>query len=204
MRISLQLAIGWMAMAPVAVLATPILDVDSSGRLNGASNVEVSGSFYDVEFRLGDCRTLFDGCSESSFTFTTLAAANAASAALLEQVFIDSAIGNFDSRPDLTNGCTSIFLCAALTPYELGFGVRYSIAENSAYEFSDRLSRAESGFTLDRDDTVWTVWRASATPIPEPSALSLLVFGLLAFVCMSRRRRWRMQALRSSAPRRRS
>jgi len=178
MRHTLRVAISVLWLLPVSAIATPILYTDSSGQLLGATNVDVDGSLYTVEFAEGDCVTLFDGCSESAFTFSSRSAALAASAALLAQVFTDIGIngqGNFDSFPFLTNGCTSVSLCAALTPYELGFGVRYAIAENSWFEGFDQLSTAESGFTLDRDDTVWTVW----TAIPEPSSLSLLALGLL-------------------------
>ena len=78
--------------------AAVILNVDGSGQLIGAQNVDVGGTLYDVEFVDGTCIALFDACDDlSDFTFTTAAAAHLASTALLDQVFI----GAFDDFPIL-------------------------------------------------------------------------------------------------------
>ena len=88
--------------------------------LVGANGVNVGGTLYDVEFRNapGDsCIGLFTGCDQpTDFVFQTESLARAASQALLDQVFTDSALGNFDSEPALTQGCTNSSLCAAATP----------------------------------------------------------------------------------------
>ena len=62
------------------------------GILYGASDVDVLGQLYDVEFLDGTCIALFSGCdSTSDFAFTTLTGARTAAGALLSQVFVDSA-----------------------------------------------------------------------------------------------------------------
>lgn len=84
------------------------LIVDGSGQLRGAAGVDVGGTLYDVTFREGTCTALFDGCDDpSDFTFTTLTDAQAASQALLNQVFIDGPAGNFVS-PSLTFGISPL------------------------------------------------------------------------------------------------
>src|SRR5262245_6455581 len=91
------------------------------GFLMGATGVDVQGTSYDVAFGDGTCNSLFNGCTQ--FAFTDASSALAASSALLDQVFIDSASYAFDSRPDLTNGClyndslVTLYGCSALTPY---------------------------------------------------------------------------------------
>ena len=192
MRNSLKLAISILGLAPMAALAMPILNVDSSGQLLGASNVDVNGSSYNVEFVEGDCYDVYDGCQAANFTFTTAADARAASWALLLQVFTDFAtngLGNFDSLPHLTRGCTSTTRCDALTPWRLAFGVRYDIAGNLDSDSPwDLLQTGESGFTLDREDTVWVVWTATTpTSVPEPSTISLLALGLIGMAYRRKR-----------------
>jgi len=186
MRFYKMLAISFVSLCPVATMATPILDIDSNGQLIGASNINVGGYLYSATFTEGDCFDNFDNCSEDAFFFTTREDALAASAALLAQVFTDTYNGDlvfFDFLPQRIFGCTSTYLCSALTPYELGFGVRYAIANNYVTESLDGLSTGEAGFSLDRDDTVWVVWSASPTQVPEPSTIALVVLGLagLAF-----------------------
>ena len=177
MRGFLKSVIATLSLGPLAALALPILDVDSNGQLLGASNVDVNGSLYDVEFVEGNCFTIFNNCDEESFTFTTQAAARAASSALLEQVFTDSDLGNFDSAPYLTAGCTASNLCEARTPYLIAFGVRLDIAVNSAFEYLDGFRTVETSFAApSRPDAIWAVW----TAIPEPSTILLLAFGLVA------------------------
>jgi len=193
MRNILKWAVSILWLAPAAALATPILNVGSGGQLTSASNVNVDGSFYDVEFVEGDCYAVYDGCNEEAFAITTQELALTASAALLAQVFTDFAInglGNFDSSPLLTTGCTWTTLCGALTPYQIGFGVRYATAENNSNESLDRVSTGATSFAFDRADTVWAVWTAATpTALPEPSAISLLALGLACMVYRLKRRK---------------
>jgi hypothetical protein len=97
------------------------LDI-SSGQLLGASNVDVAGGLYNVEFLDGTCADVFAGCDElSDFAFGgDLDMARIAGEALLNQVFVDTYFGEFDSYPFLTNGCTAdFFWCLSLIPFRL-------------------------------------------------------------------------------------
>ena len=46
---------------------------------------------------------------------------------LLDQVFLDSAVGSFDSNPVLTNGCENAASCRLVTPF-LAIGVDVALA----------------------------------------------------------------------------
>ena len=85
-----------LGFAPAASAAT--LTMDASGILIGATGVTVGGTLYDVVFVDTTCIAAFSGCdSNTDFTFTTESAAISAAQALLDQVFLDGASGNFDS-----------------------------------------------------------------------------------------------------------
>ena len=91
---------GWSSGAFAATL-----DV-VGGQLLGASNVNVGGTLYNVQFIDGTCVALFNGCNEASdFTFTEPVSALSAAQALLDQVFLDGPSGSFDSIPYLTANC---------------------------------------------------------------------------------------------------
>jgi hypothetical protein len=85
------------------------------GQLLGASDVDVGGTLYNVEFIKDSCIALYDGCdSPDDFIFNTASEALLASQALLDQVFIDGVSGDFDSRPPTNRG---------LRKYQRVFGV---------------------------------------------------------------------------------
>lgn len=156
------------------------------GQLVGASGVDVDGTLYDVEFVDGSCVDLFSGCDESSdFTFTTESDALAASQALLDQVFLDGLGGNFDSAPELTNGCTTgtLSFCDATTPFglnEAGFGlIDTADARNDSTDTLDLIQvsiLAGSSSTSAADFQVYAVW----TAVPEPTTALLLSTAFLA------------------------
>jgi hypothetical protein len=121
------------------------ITLDATGVLLGAKNVIVNGAQYDVEFLDGTCADVFGACDIAQFAFATESDARAASAALLDQVFLDGALGNFDSNLKLTNGCNTawdIDQCFVFTPYgtfsdAFGNQVRIGIALNTADPLAD-------------------------------------------------------------------
>lgn len=181
-----------------------VLQVDGSGDLTGANGVDVGGTLYDVRFVDGTCISIFSGCdSQSDFTFTTLANATLASQALLDQVFIDSIAGQFDTSPQLTIGCENIILCDVWTPYrlvtdrELGVFALYGGARNLEPSIGADFTLSGGAMptfstappTVGADILVWAVWSPPAQSVPEPSAFALLGVGLLALGLTRRRRK---------------
>lgn len=175
-----------MGIAALGAASSPALaatlDV-RGGQLHGATGVDVGGSLFDVQFVDGSCAGLFGGCTNpvTDFTFTTYDTANLARIALAEQVFNDTAAGNFDSNPGLTNGLSTEG--HILTPYRFGRIVG-SIAAvaffNAIVEASDNVGPTyilpadqNSGFYADRTYAVWSV-----SVVPLPAALPLYGAGI--------------------------
>ena len=105
------------------------------GILKGATGVQVGDRIFDVEFIDGICVDLFNGCDSSDdFDFTDQQSATAAAQALLDQVFIDSPLGDFDSDPTLTLGCANtVRTCFTIIAYSLDTnGLFRSITANNS------------------------------------------------------------------------
>ena len=150
------------------------------GQLLGASGVIVDGDSYNVEFLDGTCISLYSGCdSTSDFTFQSQAAANLASQALLDQVFLDG-VDLFDSDPELTAGCQSTLLCAAHTPYGVAAGFVSSSAAENFQPSGGTEAVVPRDFAVSNDLTgssfyTYAVWAV----VPEPSTAILMGLGLL-------------------------
>lgn len=166
------------------------------GALNGATDVDVDGILYDVEFLDGTCGELFQNCDETAdFTFQSFRAATNASVALLDQVLVDSAEGNFDSTPSLTSGCSDFSFCFVFTPFQNVTGnVDTTFAGNSFIESNDDVTSFAFAVSLsddfsDRSERVWASWSAAeqASVVPLPAAGWLL---LTAASCLFALRRF--------------
>ena len=177
-----------------------VLDI-RGGILHGAKEIDViEGQLYDVSFQDGTCIELYGSCDEQSdlpfdFLFDgTLAFA--ANLALIEQVFIDTPLGAFDSIPSLTNGCFSVGGCQISTPLQLtspnGIGVGWVFNRNN---INGDIATGSGGGLRDfdtriqdtrNDSHVYAVWNVSnidpSTPVSEPSMLALIGIGLLGFM----------------------
>lgn len=171
--------------------------VNGNGILTGATDVNVGGTLYDVEFLDGTCAALFNGCdANSDFTFQTFAGAVAASQALLDQVFVNTGVngnpfGNFDSDPAFTQGCT-FFACFTATPYVVtapGSASTVSAFNNTGNSDSLFGPFVFSFDTTTRTDITWARWTPAANPVPEPATITLFGLGLGALVLWDYRRR---------------
>jgi hypothetical protein len=141
------------------------LDVDSGGNLLGAGDVDVDGSFFDVEF--------WDFIP-AEFAFTNGADATLAAQALLDQVFISI----WDSIPNLTNGCFDPNTCNVIVPFgrsgtnEAVFVViAHNVASGTDFLESTNISEFQNLFPAHT--------YAHFTAVPEPSAAVLMGLGLV-------------------------
>ncbi len=194
-RSCLGIFVVTLALTSTANAAT--LLVNGSGILTGATGVNVGGTLYDVEFVDGTCIALFTGCdSVNDFTFTTQAAADSASQALLDQVLLDTGLGAFDTDPALTFGCSVGFdeACFIDTPFSLVGNTVLARSAGNSFEVSDSISAAP--LINPTDDLavgqldVYARWMpSSVAPIPEPASLTLLGLGLGGLGARWRRKR---------------
>ncbi len=94
--------------------------INPDGQLTGATGVIVNGELYDVTFEDDRCSTIFDGCDfNTKFPFQGIGEVQSAALALLQQVIVDTAEGNFASEPGLIYGCPDevrFSKCAIITP----------------------------------------------------------------------------------------
>lgn len=163
------------------------LNVDlGTGQLLGATEVDVDGVLYDVDFVDGSCVALFGGCDASDdFTFTTEVEALAATNALQSQVFVDTVAGNFDTQPELTNGCESTFSCSIYTPFGISSLTPILV---DVVAFANQTGSGDLTFTttqLTFDDItanpslVFADWGLSETAVvPLPASGWLILSGL--------------------------
>jgi PEP-CTERM motif len=184
--------------------AAAILDVNGSGILTGAQNVDVNGTLYDVQFADGTCAALFGGCtSASDFAFNSFDDALAAAHALASQVLIDDPTHSFafDSTPSLVNGCSFFVSCTTYVPFAaVGAYVDYAWYDDFYHPLGDHFPTGTT-FDLITTDTSasgkpgiatnWAVFSpaAAATAVPEPGSLALFGGALMSLLIIARWRR---------------
>ena len=162
------------------------------GQLTGATGVQYDGALYDVSFLDGTCIDLFNGCNDAAedFAFTTSDDAGGFAQALLDQVFVDTAEGNFDTEPALTRGCDSTAQCRIGIPYSVNDfisslrGSQNSPAGVLDFVFSTHEGRHTDFIALSAA-TFAVVTPAAVIPLPAGAAL--IVTGLAALGLLRRR-----------------
>ena len=176
----------------------------------GATEVNVNGALYDVSFLDGTCIELYDGCDENTdFPFTNPADLNdvvllrAAMQALLDQVFIDSTLGAFDTEPESMNGCNVTGGCRVSTPLFANVGAdtagvvfAFNSNQQDTEGAKDLIGSGGGTRTFDtrpnsptaEDISVYAVWNGTAV-VPIPSAIWLFGSGLLGLVGLARHKK---------------
>ncbi|MEJ6393691.1 VPLPA-CTERM sorting domain-containing protein [Gymnodinialimonas sp. 2305UL16-5] len=205
MRIrTLTFATVLAALTAMPGLASTVTLNVVGGQLVGASNVEVNGALYDVEFVDGTCAALFDGCdAQSDFIFSTLDQALAAGRSLSETVFLDGPLGNFDSDPSLTAGIersgpfsnqgTLLIPFAVVRDRALAADF-FNGSPDPIGGNDDRVSAGNSILiSYDTSQTTRSVYArfspSDIAPVPLPAGGVLLLAGLVAFGALRARRR---------------
>jgi len=178
--------------------AVPVtLNVDQSGQLFGASNVNVDGNIFNVEFLEGSCVSLFTGCDNpSDFDFGDQIGAVAAAQALLDSVIINGPLGNFDNDPSLTRGLNVFDVGSIRIPYQrnLGFNFLLASANNREPSFGADDVTLGSGdprtnLTAFSRFTYAKFTQISVSAVPLPAALPLMGAGFAALGFMGWRRK---------------
>jgi hypothetical protein len=171
-------------------LFSATLQYNINGRLTGATQVNVGGVFYDVEFRDGSFLNLYAG-EINNLVFHNASEANAASDSLLNQVFI----GVHDTDPRV-RGCTDLASCHVLTAFDVstdGVSTHYSVAVNNSDFNADYSYLNLSAWGMGSDTTyypwaVQAVWSAPAPEVPLPSSAWLFGSALISFFAAIKKR----------------
>jgi hypothetical protein len=194
MRWLIHLAAVWL-LATYSAQSRAAELIVTNGKLVGATGVLVNGSSYNVSFVDGTCAALFNGCDQTAdFFFQTPADAQAASQALMDQVFL----GAYDTTPGLTSGCaTTAASCSVITPYAYVNSTTVSTyrAWNFATETSDTRGSTNVSPSLNTGASTavtYAVW-SIASAAPEPSTWLMMILGF-GTVGHSLRRRQRSAA----------
>lgn len=175
-----------------AMAATPII---SGGKLAGATGVLIGGNSYDVAFLDGSCAGLFGGCTSSNFTFNTVSGALSAGNALLSQVFTNTAGYPFDTRPNLTAGCSNSSVCNILIPFAQGLGFALvgdtvnDSTKSADFTFVSAINANTSTASL--GSYVYAKFSPTVTaavPEPETWAMLLVGFGMMGATLRYRQR----------------
>ena len=174
-------------------------------QLVGATGIEVDNEFYQVQFVDGSCIFLFNNCDQTSdFFFDDVQTAHAANLALLEQVLLDLPSGQFDSQPELTNGCYSEGRCSIVTPvgttapqlevFPAVFLINKADLLTDIHTGAGSTFRA-SDFSLrnsNADTLTYALWNRDSGPsvsVPIPASLFLLSTALIAIIVIRDRKR---------------
>ena len=171
----------WSAASHAATLR-----VDNSGTLLGATGVSIDGREYKVRLKDGSCDSVFFGCQEKLFAFRSADDARQAGFALLNQVYVDGAAGNFDTGFNIAGCSTGPGGCITRIPYaDLGPN-KYLMATVVNGAVNDFVV-LEGPFTNDNGPFSNLNFAAFA-PVPVPSGLPLLVGAIGALWAFQRRR----------------
>ncbi|WP_372995676.1 hypothetical protein [Marinobacter sp.] len=101
--------------------AMPMLTTDSTGNVTGAKGLEYGGMTFAMEFIVGSCIDIFNGCDSdddfivdgTSFTHSTLLPTFFDAFIAPENLTDD---GSLDAKPELALGCSSSFSCRTFAP----------------------------------------------------------------------------------------
>ena len=192
---------GLILAAAALVLAQPAAAANltvSGGKLVGATNLLIDGKAYNLELVEGTCAQVYGSCdSNAGFTFKTRETALLAGRAIVSQVLLDTAQGNFKSDYTKTFGCAAnntFFTggaCYIYLPYSVNasnipvVGVFNSDVAGGNESASAGNAATPSFDTANQD---WVVW-ARFEAVPEPSSWALLIAGFAAIGGAARRRR---------------
>lgn len=194
MRTMILAALAATMLCGTGYAATPIV---SGGMLTGATGVTVGSlGIYDVGF-FETCAGAFGTCSASNFDFHNGSDATVAAQALLDQVFLDTSAGQFDSMPNLTAGCPRDF-CNALVPYSaINPPVfQYNAASNGTAEIVDYVVYG-NGSPSGTDNSIFSTYAhftrtgdvVVAGPVPEPATWAMMILGFGMLGATMRRRK---------------
>lgn len=191
-------AVACLATASVNAFAMPIL-VESGGQVVGIDGLMVGAETYDVQFVEGSCDSLFSGCDQSLFTFTTQARAMDAAGSILS-AFAGTPVDRF---PELQLGIELQFLGVTFIPYATSSGglVVTVVEAANAGAFLTATDAVSSGTPIpSSQDTSLSSSRVYATfllatpddappAIPTPASLLLALFGLAGMRLQHKRQR---------------
>lgn len=185
-----RISIGILALTASMQASANAILLMTDGLLTGAKNVSVEGKLYDVSFSRF-CTLAEEGCTK--FAFTSRDSARAAAIALLEQVFVNGPLGEFDSKPQLTSHCNDFDSCRTYIPYFYrGAGNFTSVtAINGRYpdNYSDGVGlEIVSAYGPRNEGQVFNFATFKVSPVPEPTSIAMMALGL-AVLAFSRRQK---------------